>query len=347
MHAIGHHRARAQARERADLHRAFGDHAVQVAVRTHFGARAQAHVPQPRERSDAHPVTQLHLAFQHHVGVDLHVGTDAHAATLVEARRVEQARALGAQRPCAAQLEGAFELGQLPGVIGALGLQRIVHGDDLGRVVLVGGHGEHVGEVVLALAVVGRQPRQPALQWIGLGGDDAGVDGADAALLVVGIAMLDDRRDLALFVADDAAVTGRILRLGHQYPQQALRIQQPAQGLGPGQRHVAVQHQHVHRFGDPGQGLLHRMAGAQPLGLFIPGQVVLPSEGRTHRLTAVAIDHVDTRWLQRACGVDHMGEHRPPAHRLQHLGQRRFHPLALAGSEDHHVQCLGHVQPDP
>ena len=159
--------------------------------------------------------------------------------------------------------------------------------------------------------------------------------------------MLDDGGDLALLVAEDAAIAGRILRLGHQHPQQALCVQQPAQGLGPGQRHVAVQHQHVHRFGDPGQGLLHRVAGAQPLGLLVPGQVVLAGEGRTHRLAAMAIDHVDAGRGQRTRGVDHMGQHRSPAHRLQHLGQRRFHPLALAGGEDHHVQCLGHVQPDP
>jgi hypothetical protein len=67
---------------------------------------------------------------------------------------IEQARALGAQARAPGAAGTRAPAGQLPRVIGAFGLQRIGDHHDLGRVVLVRGHGEHVGQVVLALRVV-------------------------------------------------------------------------------------------------------------------------------------------------------------------------------------------------
>jgi len=86
------------------------------------------------------------------------------------------------------------------------------------------------------------------------------------------------------------------------------------------------------------------MASAQLLRLLGPAQVVLAGESRTYRLAAMTVDHVDAGRIQRARGIDHMRQHRPAADRLQHLGQRRLHSLALAGGEDDHVQWLAHVE---
>ncbi len=98
MHAIGQHGARAQPRERADLHRAFGNHAFQVAVRTHLRAGTERDIAQPHERADHHVIAQRHLAFQDHIDIQLHIATHLHAATLLHTRRVGHAHALQAQR---------------------------------------------------------------------------------------------------------------------------------------------------------------------------------------------------------------------------------------------------------
>jgi len=118
--------------------------------------------------------------------------------------------------------------------------------------------------------------------------------------------------------------------------------QQVLQGIEPDQRHIAVQHQYPGRVGHLRHGLLHGMAGPQLLALLGPLQVGLVGERRAHRLTAVAVHHVDGSRLQLACGIDHMRQHRPAGNRLQHLGQDRLHALASAGGEDDDVQGLGH-----
>ena len=84
------------------------------------------------------------------------------------------------------------------------------------------------------------------------------------------------------------------------------------------------------------------MAGAELLRLLGPVQVGLVGERRAHLLAAMAVDHVDAGRLQRARGVDHVRQHRPPGDLLQHLRQRGLHPLAFAGGEDDDVQGCGH-----
>ncbi|MNV31525.1 hypothetical protein D3C71_1228370 [compost metagenome] len=89
----------------------------------------------------------------------------------------------------------------------------------LGRRVFGRGRGEHVGQVVLALRIGIGQRTQPTTQRRRFGGDDAGVDRADALLLIVGILLLDDGGHLALGIAHDAPVAARVLHLGHQHCQ--------------------------------------------------------------------------------------------------------------------------------
>jgi hypothetical protein len=70
------------------------------------------------------------------------------------------------------------------------------------------------------------------------------------------------------------------------------------------------------------------VAGAQLLRLFGPLQVGLVGEVLPHRLTAMAVDHVDRRRLQLAGRIDHVRQHRLAGDRLQHLRQHRLHALA-------------------
>ena len=60
------------------------------------------------------------------------------------------------------------------------------------------------------LGVVGAQPAQRRAQRGDVEGVDAGVDLADRALLRGGVGLLDDRDDLAVLGAQDAAVPGRV-----------------------------------------------------------------------------------------------------------------------------------------
>jgi hypothetical protein len=101
--------------------------------------------------------------------------------------------------------------------------------------------------------------------------------------------------DLAFGIAQHAAVAGRVIDLGDQHRQAARLRQQVAQGLRADQRHVAVQHQHLRGVRHLRHRLRHRVAGAQLLCLLGPLQVGLVGEVLPHRLTAMAIDHVDRR----------------------------------------------------
>jgi hypothetical protein len=90
--------------------------------------------------------------------------------------------------------------------------------------------------------------------------------------------------------------------------------------------------------------------GAQVLVLYGDVPLIMPqtlkrllaAPGRLAVLVAaVAVHDVHRRRLQFARRVDHVRQHRPRRDRLQHLGQGRFHALALARGEDDDVQRQG------
>ena len=88
------------------------------------------------------------------------------------------------------------------------------------------------------------------------------------------------------------------------------------------------------------------MAGTELVRLQHPLQVALGCECRPDLVAAVAVHDVDCSRLQRARCVDHVRQHRLACDFLQHLGQRRFHPLALASGENHDMQGRGHGYSD-
>ena len=210
---------------------------------------------------------------------------------------------------------------------------------------LGGGQREHVGEVVLALRIAVADPGQPALEVAGGGGEHAGVDPADGALFRRGVLVFDDGLHAACVVEQYATIARRIVeRLGEQGEAcVASRAKQARERGRQHQRHVAEQHQHLGVVGDVRQGLQHGMPGAELARLVRPAEVGA-GEGSLYLRSAMSMHHVDARRPQRRSTVDHVREHRPASQRLQHLGQGRFHPLALAGGEDHDVQGRTHAQ---
>ena len=311
-------------------------------MRAHFCTGGQRAVLDPAERADAHAVAEFDIALEHHVDIDLDIAPHPHRAADVDARRIGHPRTIGAQGLYLAQLEGALQSRQLPRIVRAFGFKRIGDDHDLRRRIFVRRRGEHVGEVVLALRVVVAQVFQPALERGGICGDHAGVDQADAALVLVGILLFDDRGHAALGVAQDAAVTGWIRQVGREHGQPARCIEQALQRMRGDQWHIAIEHEHAGIVGHAGHRLLHGMAGAELLRLLRPLQVGLVRERGAHRLATMPVDHMDALRRQRARGVDGVRQHRSACHLLQHLRQCGFHSLALAGGQDNDMQGCAH-----
>ena len=90
-----------------------------------------------------------------------------------------------------------------------------VFGDDGGDAAAGGaGQGQHVGEVLLALGVVGGDVGQRVAQHGGVEGVDAGVDLADVAFGVRGVLVFADAGDGSVRGAEDAAVAGGVVQDG-------------------------------------------------------------------------------------------------------------------------------------
>ena len=137
---------------------------------------------------------------------------------------------------------------QLHAVVDALGLPEVVEHVGAHRVVAGPGDGDDVGEVLLALRVVGADVGQRVAQHVGVEGVDAGVDLGERALGVGGVLVLDDLLDPPAVAAHDPAVARRVGEVGGDD-----RHRTAALGVGPGeldqggageQRHVAAGDQH-------------------------------------------------------------------------------------------------------
>ena len=57
-------------------------------------------------------------------------------------------------------------------------------------------------------------------------------------------------------------MAGRVIQISDENGQPRILGQQPAQGIGRNQRHIAIQHQHPRTIGDLLDHLLHGVAGA-------------------------------------------------------------------------------------
>ena len=122
----------------------------------------------------------------------------------------------------------------------------------------------------------------------------------------------------------------------------ARRLGERGELVGPHQRHVA---EHDHRHAVPRQRWQrgpHGVAGAARR-ILQREREPRPLQGLAHRLAAVAVHHADRARRKRLHGVDHVADDRLARERVQHLGQRGMHALALAGGEDDDVECGAHV----
>ena len=140
--------------------------------------------------------------------------------------------------------------------------------------------------------------------------------------------------DLAVGIADDAAVTGRVVQFDGEQAQLLRRylLEQALKGFDFDQRHVTVKNQHGVGL-DERHGLSHGMAGAQLFVLQDEIQIIR-RQAFTHRIGTMADHDVDALWIKLPGAVDNMAEHRIAGNRVQDFRQRRTHASALTGSED-------------
>ena len=203
------------------------------------------------------------------------------------------------------------------------------------------GVGDDVGEVDLALVVVRAQGRQGGAQVGGVEDVDAGVDLADGALGLAGVALLDDGRDGAVGLAHDAPVAGGVLELGGQQgdgiPALMVLSQELLQGGGVQQRDVPA--------GDDDGAIQVLGQGGQPAGDGPPGAghlVLVGRDGVGGDLGEVGDDGValvthnddEVLGLQPPGRGDGVVQQAATADPVQDLGGDRSHTSSLACGHD-------------
>src|SRR5690606_35208998 len=188
-------------------------------------------------------VLDHHPAFEQHVDVDANITTYADFAAHVQPRRIRQRGTLGHQPLGFTGLPGTFQHRQLLAVVGTHDLQLIagLHHADLYR--LVDRQLDHIGEVVLALGVVVRQPGQPGLYAAARQQHDAGIALADLQLFRTGVLLFNDGLHLPLGVAQDAPVAGGIAQQHGEHAEAVHRslLDQRLEGVHGQQRHITIE----------------------------------------------------------------------------------------------------------
>ena len=167
-----------------------------------------------------------------------------------------------------------------------------------------------------------------------------------------------------LALTHDAAITGGVGHLQGQEGQTAGVVgvlvftglaggNKLAQGVGPGQWHIAREHQHQRVVGQQRQRLLHGVAGAELRFLahtlnrqgnagFIRARGHRDQAG-LHLVSPVAGDHHHLTRRQLGRRVHHMAQQSTPGQKVQHFGQLALHARALARSHNDHLQGGGSV----
>ncbi len=236
---------------------------------------------------------------------------------------------------------GPADLRQLDPVVHALDLGRIGGEDRADRMAVAAQDRHHVGEVLLALRVVGHDPLDRVGQQRSVKGVAAGIDLVDRALLRRRVGVLDDVGQRAAVVPDDPPVAGRVAdprgQHGDRVSRRVVLPGQRGERAGPEQRHVAAGHQHD--AGHDAEGLDHHAHGVTGARL-----AVLHDDDRVRHvpgglgpdlLPAVPGDDHRALRVELAGRREHVPEHAASAQRMQHLGNPRFHPGALACGEDY------------
>src|SRR5450432_1573775 len=327
-----------EARERSDDGAGPNDGVVRDRVRQDARPRAHLGVDEDAAVLDVRAVAYARAAAQRDVAADLGVDVDRDVGLDDGRRGLSEGRVL---LPAAvdARAHGRLGVGELLAVIDARDVARVgLYSGDADR---ARGDGDDVGQVVLALRVLGDEPGRRLSQEVRGRGVDAGVDLGERALVGRRVLLLDDTYDVAARVTHDAPVARGVGRRRRDERETFVATRGPherLQRLPPQQRHVAVQHEH-----DPTKALerrhreAHGVARAALLGLLDDGDRVGAEARREHTLDERQLmpEHGDDgRRPQLAREAHGVRDERAPEQLVQHLRARRAHARALARRED-------------
>ena len=200
-----------------------------------------------------------------------------------------------------------------------------------------------LGQVVLALGVIGRQARQRLAQRPGAQHVDTAVDLADLELGLAGVARslgLDDPLQRPVGGAHYASVPRGVRELdgrdGRSGARGLVRGDQRRDRIGPDQRHVAAEHDHrrvVVEVPALGHACARRPPGA--VGDRLDRDTNLPPGEMRERLLG-RIDEDDPLGAGVAGGCDDPLDHRPATDLVQDLRPGRDHARAAPGRKDQH-----------
>ena len=291
-------------------------------------------------------VTDDGRSLQHGAGVQRDVATDGDVHIDERLARVEHRDAVEEPVAVGAVAQLTFGERKLPPVVDALGLGSIgLHRAD--TMAHAGQSSDDIGEVVLALSVVGGEVAQRRAEQVAAETQDAGVPLFDVEFVGRGVALFDDASDLAVFLADDPAISGRVVEhagqegarvlVGDMGGDQLVERVGLEQGSVAGQDDdggvvvviVAVECRHADGCCIARTVLFellderHVGPGRRALGdLFRDGlSLVTDHDGGASRL----------EFLKR---MDHVEHHGAPTNEVERLRATRSHARAFPSSED-------------
>ena len=295
---------------------------------------------------DAGAPEQLHEGFEDGVGADLHGGVDDAGF------RAEDGDALGHEPACRAEAHGGIEVHHFGDGVGAENLVDAVGLDGDDALAVGDQHGRDVGEVELAVGVVGVEEIEPGEESFGAEAVDAGVDFGGMSLFGEQRFLLDDGGDLGAGgrCPDYTAVAGRVGRNGgedgHGGMFAEVGFADAGDGLRTDQRDVSGEDEEV--FGD-GRGVL-RVEGFDLLE-GVAGAALLCLEDELHAgggdggadaLGLMTDDAEDALgWNEGASGGNHVQQKGLSADFVQHLWPAALEAGAFAGGHDCDCEACG------
>ncbi len=169
------------------------------------------------------------------------VAADAHVILNPSGVRIENGHAVAHPLLAYADVVGLGERGELYAVVDAFHAQWVGRGVCADRAVGLGGL-EGVGQVELALRVVGFQVGDGLGKQVRVENVYGGVHLVHGQFAAVGVFLFHDAQHVAFAVADDAAVSGRIIENGGEHGRAVaaalVEVEQAVQRFRVKQRHV-------------------------------------------------------------------------------------------------------------
>ena len=212
-------------------------------------------------------------------------------------------------------------------------LHVVVRLEDGDRVARADELADGVGEVELALAVLGPEPLERRPKLPGVENVDRRVDLGDRALLVACVAGLDDFLEAPVAASDDPPVVAGVVALEGKDRRgragAAVSLDETLESLGRDRSRVAAHHEHVAR---------EAVEGFARSGGRVPGSPWLLLDRDLHAgegiLRIRRRDDDERLGVELAHGVDDPVDKTAPEERVQVLRRRRAHASAEPGGQD-------------